>query len=258
MSDTLVQIEQLTRRVEASETAMRADWAKRESKILDEVSAAMQALRAEHAAAVSALKAEQEQTRALRQTVAELKAQVSAAQRNAAESAKQAERTVLQGAEALVEPAKAELCVVKDRLATLAGSMNKFISQFEVEVGSGNFRKDGMIVANTGSEVRWGGVAANHWSHLYSPWKQTWNSTEVDHSHEGRIFLRFVSKQSRLHGTPPGFPDRPYTDIDWLGAEGRQKAQAHDAARQQAATQYVQAAIDEKARFLSQLCHETK
>ena len=119
---TLVQIEQLARRVEASETAMRADWAKRESKILDEVSAAMQALRAEHAAAVSALKAEQGQSRVLRQTVAELKAQVTAAEKNAAESAKQAERTVLRGTEALVEPAKAELCVVKDRLATLAGS----------------------------------------------------------------------------------------------------------------------------------------
>ena len=72
--------------------------------------------------------------------------------------------------------------------------MNKFISQFEVEVGSN--REDG-------SEVHWGGVAANHWGSLYSPLRQTWNSMEVDHSHEGGIFLRFVSKQSRLHGTPP-------------------------------------------------------
>ena len=245
-----MQIEQLARRVEASETAMRADWAKRESKILDEVRAAMQALRAEHAAAVSALKAEQGQSRVLRQTVAELKAQVTAAEKNAAESAKQAERTVLRGTEALVEPAKAELCVVKDRLATLAGSMNKFISQFEVEVGSGKFvrGRDDMKSPYEVDQLRLGGVAADHWTSLYPPLKQTgYPGMVVDHSHEGRIFLRFMSKQSRLHGTPPGFPDRPYNEMDFY----------RPSARQHAATQYVQAAIDEKARFLSQLCHET-
>jgi len=97
----LVQIEQGNRRIEASEAAVRAEWASSESTMRQEHAAAMQALRREHSAAVAALKAEQERTRALQQTLEALKARIIDTEQTAVEASKQAGKAVSLAVEAV-------------------------------------------------------------------------------------------------------------------------------------------------------------
>ena len=115
--------------------------------------------------------------------------------------------------------------------------------------------RDDMKSPNEVDQIRWGGVAADHWTSLYPPAvypQDGYPGMVVDHSHEGRISSSDLCPSSLgFTELPRAFRTGPTTRLTSTAFPLDSRLQLNMFKLRYGI------AVDEKARFLSQLCHET-